>query len=116
MARYLHTMYRITDQAGRTTYANVHPIGAEELADMRSTADAVRPLVEASGGGVARLSDGVPDLRRVAAGRAASGRGWLGLRQNERYLVAGASQLPLLPALLALLLGSLTFAWYREGR
>ena len=78
----------------------------------------LRPLIEASGGGVARLSEGVPDLRRVAADRTTAGRGWLGLRTNDRYLVTGASQLPLLPAILALalLLGSLTFAWYREGR
>ncbi|HET6520420.1 MAG TPA: hypothetical protein VFG47_11490 [Geminicoccaceae bacterium] len=110
-------LYRISDGT-RTTYANVRPIGAEELADMRSTDEMMRPLVEASGGGVARLSDGLPDLRPVAAGRATTGRNWLGLRLNDRYLVTGASQLPLLPALLALalLLASLTFAWYREGR
>jgi hypothetical protein len=54
----------------------------------------------------------------VARSRALSGRDWVGLVRNERYLVTGASQLPLLPALLALLLllGTLGFAWYREGR
>ena len=57
-------------------------------------------------------------MRKVARGRATSGRDWIGLVGNERYLVTGASQLPLLPALLALLLllGTLGFAWYREGR
>ena len=54
----------------------------------------------------------------MARNRALAGRDWVGLQRNERYLVTGASQLPLLPALLALLLllGTLGFAWYREGR
>jgi hypothetical protein len=54
----------------------------------------------------------------ISAGRAMEGRGWIGLRENERYLVTGASQTPLMPAILALLLllGTLGFAWYREGR
>ena len=46
------------------------------------------------------------------------GRDWIGIHRTDRYLVTGATQQPLLPALLALLLllGTLGFAWYREGR
>ena len=86
---------------------------------MRATTRRLEPLAEESGGDLRWLAeDGVPSIRMVSAGRALSGRDWLGLRRNERYLVIGASQLPLMPALLALLLllGSLGFAWYREGR
>ena len=111
-------LYRISDSQF-TTYAAVRPIGAEELSDMRATPDRMAPLVEASGGAVHWLADGgAPEVRKVAAGRALSGRNWVGLSRNERYLVTGASQLPLLPAVLALmlLLGTLGFAWYREGR
>jgi hypothetical protein len=39
---------------------------------------------------------------------------WTGSSLDDRYLITGASQRPLLPAL-ALLLGSLGLAWYREG-
>ncbi len=111
-------LYRIADSK-LTTYVAVRPIGAEELSDMRATPDRLAPLVEASGGGVHWLADGgAPEVRQVAPGRALSGRNWVGLRRNDRYLVTGASQLPLLPAVLALmlLLGTLGFAWYREGR
>jgi hypothetical protein len=111
-------LYRISD-GQLTTYVAVRPIGAEELSDMRATPDHLAPLVEASGGAVHWLADGgAPEVRKVAAGRALSGRNWIGLRRNDRYLVTGASQLPLLPAVLALmlLLGTLGFAWYREGR
>ena len=111
-------LYRIED-GELTTYVAVRPIGAQELADMRASPERLAPLVEASGGAVHWLVDGgAPGIRQVARGRALSGRGWVGLQRNERYLVTGASQTSLLPAVLALLLllGTLGFAWYREGR
>ena len=43
-------------------------------------------------------SDGaVPEIRRVSPGRAVSGHGWMGLRQNGDYVVTGFSELPLMP-------------------
>jgi hypothetical protein len=86
---------------------------------MRATAEPLAPLVEASGGAVTWLADrGTPAVRKVARGRALAGRDWLGIHRTEGYLVTGATQQSLLPALLALLLllGTLGFAWYREGR
>ena len=77
------------------------------------------PLVEASGGAVRWLEDDpTPDLRRVAADRAAARRGWLGGQRDERYVVLGADPMSPFPALRApiLLLGTLGAAWYREGR
>ena len=111
-------LYEIRD-GEHTTFAAVRPVGAEELADMRATEEPLAPLVEASGGAVRWLEDDpTPDLRRVAADRAAAGRGWLGVQRNERYVVLGADQMSLFPALLALilLLGTLGAAWFREGR
>ena len=60
----------------------------------------------------------MPDIRRVSPGRAASGHNWMGLRQNGDYLVTGFSEIPLFPALAAVLLaiGLLIAAWRREGR
>ncbi len=86
---------------------------------MRATPDRMAPLVEESGGSIKWLAEsGTPSVRMVAGGRALSGRNWIGLRENERYLVTGAAQLSLMPAALALLLllGTLGLAWYREGR
>jgi hypothetical protein len=111
-------LYRITDGT-LTTYVAVRPIGAEELADMRATPELLAPLVEESGGAVRWLAEGgVPDVRKVSRGRALSGRDWIGIHRNERYLVTGVTQLSLLPAVLALLLllGTLGAAWFREGR
>jgi hypothetical protein len=109
-------LFRITDD-DLTTYVAVRPIGALELADMRATPERFEPLVEASGGAITWLVDGTPSVRHVVPGRALAGRDWIGIHRNERYLVTGASQLPLLPAILALalLLATLGAAWYREG-
>ncbi len=111
-------LYRIED-GDLVTYAAVRPISSLELADMRTTDERLRPLVEASDGGVFWLQeDGLPSVRKTGAGRAQTGRDWIGFPRKERYLVIGANQTPLLPALLALLLllGTLGAAWYREGR
>ncbi|MGH6904831.1 MAG: hypothetical protein ACREIR_19055, partial [Geminicoccaceae bacterium] len=97
-------LYEVSD-GELITHVAVRPIDPEELADMRATPDRLAALVEASDGAIKWLADeGTPAVREVARGRATSGRDWIGLVENERYLVTGASQLPLLPALLALLL------------
>ena len=85
---------------------------------MRATPERLAPLVEESDGAIKWLADGTPAVRQVSPGRATSGRDWIGLVRNDRYLVTGASEVPLLPALVALLLllGTLGSAWYREGR
>ena len=111
-------LYQITD-GELTTHVAVRPIDPEELADMRATPERLAPIIDESHGAISWLAErGTPAVRKVSRGRATSGRDWIGLVRNERYLVTGASQLPLLPAVLALmlLLGTLGFAWYREGR
>ena len=111
-------LYRFED-GDLTTFAAVRPISVVEVADMRATDERLSPLIEATSGGLFWLADnGVPTVRKTGKNRAVAGRDWIGFVQNERYLVSGADQLPLLPALLALilLLGTLGAAWYREGR
>ncbi|MEM9440569.1 MAG: hypothetical protein AAGA73_09000 [Pseudomonadota bacterium] len=111
-------LYRIEDD-DLVTYAAIRPISNLELADMRATDGVLSPLADSTGGALVWLAeDGMPSLRKVGEGRATSGRDWLGFLRKERYLVTGANQTPLLPAVLAvlLLLGTLGAAWYREGR
>ncbi|HYM73906.1 MAG TPA: hypothetical protein VET89_13065 [Stellaceae bacterium] len=111
-------LYRVTDGT-RTALAAAGPLNPVEFADVRTTADKLGPVAAASGGGVNWIGDGsFPDIRRVAAGRASAGHGWIGFRENGDYVVAGFSETPLLPGLAALLLavGTLIAAWRREGR
>ena len=111
-------LYRVSDD-DLLAFAAARPVGALELADMRATAERLGPLVEASGGAVTWLADrGAPDVRKVSQGRTLAGRDWVGVERTGGHLVTGATQQSLLPAVLALLLllGTLGFAWFREGR
>jgi hypothetical protein len=64
-----------------------------------------------------RLEDGMPDIRRVAEGRNASGRGWIGLTTREAYLTTDVTITPLVSAWLFLLMaaGLMLGAWLSEG-
>jgi hypothetical protein len=110
-------LYRVTDGT-RTALAAAGPLNPIEFADVRATAEKLGPLAAASGGGVFWIVDGIPEIRRVSAGRGAAGHNWLGLTENGDYVVAGFSEMPLLPGIAALLLavGTLIAAWRREGR
>jgi hypothetical protein len=99
--------------------AAVGPPAPKEFENPVSTAAVLGPLVEATRGGAVRLiSDGMPDLRRVRPGRAAAGRGWIGLARRDAYAVRDVTLMPLAPGWLMLLLASglAVAAWRVEGR
>jgi hypothetical protein len=112
-------LYRISDGT-RTAIAAAGALNPIEFADVRTIPDKVKPVADATGGSVnwAGTGTSLPDIRRVAPGRDAAGRGWIGFRQNGDYVVTGLQETPLMPAWAALLLalGTLILAWRREGR
>jgi len=110
-------LYRIED-GQRRAMAAVGELNPRELSDLRATPDRLAPYVKATGGGIAWISEGVPDFRRTRQGRDGAGSGWFGIQRNNAYVVTGVRQVPLLPALLFLLLcaGTVMLAWWREGR
>ncbi len=98
--------------------AAVGPPSPAEYTSPLATGDVLAPLVEASGGRVAWLSDGVPEIRLVGEGRRAYSRRWIALHSRDAYRVTGLRLTPLLPAWLAVLAVGLLLlvAWRREGR
>jgi uncharacterized membrane protein len=110
-------LYRVTDGTLNAVAAS-GPLNPKEVSDMRATDAVLKAPTEATGGSAHWLADGMPAIRRVAAGAAASGDDWIGLRANRGYRVTSVEQQPLLPAWLALMLilGSLLLAWRMEGR
>jgi hypothetical protein len=111
-------LYKINDGV-RTAFAVIGSIDTPELRNVLTTDAKLKPVTDATGGGIQWLADGDRlDLRRVDADGPTSGHGWMGLRRNGRYTVRGVTETPLLPVavLLILLGGVLAATWYREGR
>ena len=109
-------IYRL-DDGQKTSVVAVGNLNPREYDDIRATKSLLQPITSASGGGMFWLADGVPSIRRTAAGRASAGSGWAGVRANRDYRVASISEIPVLPgiAVLFLALGALAWAWRREG-
>jgi hypothetical protein len=111
-------LYKVSDGV-RTAFAVIGSIDTPELRNVLTTDAKLKPVVDATRGGVQWLADGDRlELRRVDPDAAAGGRGWMGLRRNGRYTVRGVTETPLMPvALLLFALGGVLVAtWYREGR
>ena len=94
------------------------PSAPREFVSTIASDASLAPVVATTEGGVHRVSDNVPDIRRVRSGRAASGRGWIGITPRNAYLTADIRVSPLLPAWAMLLLASVFAigAWLYEGR
>jgi len=110
-------LYRLAEGDLETVIA-LGPAAPREFEETIASVDRLTPLADPFGGAVTRLEDGMPDIRRVAEGRNASGRGWIGLTAREAYLTTDVTVTPLVSAWLFLLLAAaLTLAgWLREGR
>lgn len=110
-------LYRVHDGRHEALAAagTVNPV---EFADLRATEQFLGPVAAHTGGALRWVADGLPDLRKVQRGRDRAGRNWLGLIENNAYVVTGVAQLPLLLplAVIILLLGAIMAAWWREGR
>ncbi len=106
------------NDGAHVAYAAAGATNPLELADLRATATALAPLARQSGGSVHWLEpDGAPLLRRMDAGRVASGGDWIGLVRRDDHIVTGIAALPLMPPGLALplILGLAVLVWRREG-
>lgn len=115
-------LWRVEDGEHRA-FALVGPANPREFQDVRSTFDRLRPVTEASGGRIARMTDGsgaldVPRVVPIRSGRTASGSDWIGVRMTEASVLTSIERVPLVSGFfgLALLLGLAALSWYREGR
>ncbi|SUB02058.1 Uncharacterized membrane protein [Pannonibacter phragmitetus] len=115
-------LYTVTD-GERTALIHVGPQNPREFADVISTTAKLAPLASQTGGAAVRLADagGEVNLPRIVPMNRAdgfSGSGWMGLKTSEASVLKGIDRYPVFNGLLglALLLGALSLAWYREGR
>jgi hypothetical protein len=104
-----------------TTLVNVGPINPREFAEVTSTKEVLEPLVNATGGGVWRISELgalAPRIVGVHSGERFAGSDWLGLKLREASVLRGLGLFPLFAGLsgLLILLAGVAAAWAREGR
>lgn len=110
-------LHRLSDGV-MSAIAAVGPPAPIEFERAVATGDVLAPLATATRGGITWLEDGAPDIRRVREGRAAAGRGWIGLARRGAYAVEDVRLTPLAPGWLMLVLaaGLMVAAWRVEGR
>ncbi|MBT8475103.1 MAG: hypothetical protein KJO78_06475 [Alphaproteobacteria bacterium] len=110
-------LYRLANGDQEAVIA-LGPAAPREFVQTIASGETLAPLVRSTRGGVVSVEDGVPDLRRVRAGRPAAGRGWIGITPREAFLTADVTVRPFLPSWAFLLVAALLAigAWLWEGR
>ncbi len=110
-------LYRL-EQGDLTRVVAVGPSAPREFVETIASGAVLEPVMAPTNGGIARLQDGVPDIRAVREGRPAAGRGWLGITPRGAYVTQNVTIAPLLPGWIWLLLaaGLAIAAWLIEGR
>ncbi|GKY88240.1 hypothetical protein [Sinisalibacter aestuarii] len=110
-------LYRLSEGDAEAV-VGVGPASPKEFENTIASASVLDPVIAPMGGGALALEDGVPGLRAVRPGRAASGRGWIGYTPRDAYVVEALSITPLAPAWLMLLIaaGLAVLGWLVEGR
>ncbi len=110
-------LYRL-EQGELTRVIGVGPAAPREFVETIASGDMLKPVAEGAGGSVTRIEDGVPDIRQVAEGRPATGRGWIGITPRGAYETQEIQVAALLPgwAWLVLAAGLAVAAWLVEGR
>ncbi|MGA0564679.1 hypothetical protein ACO2RV_19710 [Ancylobacter sp. VNQ12] len=113
-------LWRATDGT-LTALVNVGPLNPREFAEVTSTTEALRPTIEATGGGVwrmAALDGGVPRVIAVRSGERFAGEDWMGFAMRDVSVVRGLGLFPLFAGFsgLLILMAGVAAAWAREGR
>ncbi len=110
-------LWRLSDGTLEAVVA-LGPAAPREFEETVATSGDVAPLASATRGGVQDIAEGLPDIRQVREGRAAAGRGWIGVTPRAAWATEDLRVSGLLPpwAWLALAAGLAIAAWLREGR
>jgi hypothetical protein len=113
-----------------TAVAHAGVQDAREMNEVTATDEKLKPLVEATGGGVFWTRGGglfasarggnveLPRISMLTNAKLLAGSGWMGLKDREAFITRGVKLTPMFTGFLALaaLLAMLALAWWREGR
>jgi len=113
-----------------TAVAHAGTLDVREMSEVVASEDKMKPLAEATGGGVfwtrsdsllqqaSATSVDVPRISMLSGARVMSGSGWLGFKDRQAYVTKGVKLTPLFTGATALLaiIALMTLAWWREGK
>ena len=110
-------LYKLA-QGTLSTVMALGPSAPKEFEETIASGEKLEPIVTPMRGGILRLEQGAPNIRSVAVGRVAAGRGWIGITPRGAYLTQDIRVAALLPGWVWLLLaaGLAVAAWLVEGR
>jgi hypothetical protein len=125
-------LYKIETQSTSgqlTAVAHAGIEDAREMNEVTATDAKLKPLVEATGGGVFWTRGGglfsttaasgveLPRISMLANARVLAGSGWMGLKDREAFVTRGVKLIPMFTGFLALaaLLALMAATWWREG-
>lgn len=126
-------LYKVQTANGTETLkavAHAGTLDAREMSEVVATPDRMKPLVEASGGGVfwtkgsgllstaSATAIDVPRVTMLSGAKVLAGSGWLGLKDREAFATKGVRLTPMFTGWMALaaILALMSLAWWREGR
>lgn len=111
--------YKLND-GDVSTIAAVGRLNPIEFTNLIPDRERLKPLSDASGGGLFALAPGdtLPELSRITIGRSASSPDRLGLVEREQYEVRESRRTPFLPPIVyfCLFILFMAGAWFREGK
>ena len=113
-----------------TAVAHAGTLDPREMSEVVATEDKMKPLVEATGGGMFWTRGGgllqsasatavdVPRISMLTGAKVLAGTGWLGLKDREAFVTKGVKLTPMFTGLMALaaIIALMTLAWWREGK
>lgn len=111
-------LHVINDETLSTLVA-IGPLNPREFEDVVATEEKLKPLSDASDGGLVWFEEtGAPTLYDAKPGRRMHSASRLGLKRNNQFTITDVTERPLIPPLTALILLSmaLVWAWRREAR
>lgn len=111
-------IYRFSN-GKRQAYVIVGTAMNEEFANVRTTPEKLKPVVEATGGGMIWYNE-TPDISLKTIGKGSHNTGgddWIGVTRNDAYTVESVSSHTLLPngLFLAILMVGMIGVWWRES-
>lgn len=106
-------------QGDKKAFAVVGTALNEEFADVHTTEEKLKPVADATGGGIVWFSENPRfDLRPVSPSASEKGgESWLGIKQNNAFTVSAVDSRELFPnwLILIVILSAAVWSWWRES-